>query len=304
MFWSKFWPFFPHLGRLWSPLCTLCTVKKVLQLIVLLCYNLFFVYELLGFFVFCFPGFISGVLLTPTPNIFDNIVEREEREEEGVTPVALPSIINNILKGEEGKEREAYEFGAAGAVEPKSVGIELKEGEVSVVCGLLFIEYIFAPLFGGVLPTIIGRFAAPFAAILSNFSGVIVDIIDYINGYKFAAIFTAYSPNDICLFEGLVGTYFIIVYGFIVGLLSSIYGLIAGFYGYDFTPAIGANTTHNNAFNGNDNQALVISATGLDKGLIDRICYPLIGGLKTIIIIGYLAALTATTTTATTEIGY
>ena len=102
--------------------------------------------------------------------------------------------------------------------------------------------------------------------------------------------------------EGLIGIYLIIV----AALLSRINGLISSIYGYPFAPAIGAFTTHNYNFNGNDNQALVTSATGLDNGLIDRIYYPRIGGLKTIIIFGYLAALSATTTTVTarTEIGF
>ena len=44
------------------------------------------------------------------------------------------------------------------------------------------------------------------------------------------------------------------------------------------------------------------TGSGFVNGLINKICYPLIGGLKTTIIFGYLAALTATT--ATTEIGF
>ena len=98
-------------------------------------------------------------------------------------------------------------------------------------CGLLFIEYMFVSLLGGILQTIIGLFAALFAAILSNFSGDIDGDIDHINGYKFTARVAAYFPISNGLFEGLftvgIDTYFIMVCGFIVVILSSINGLIS-----------------------------------------------------------------------------
>ena len=112
--------------------------------------------------------------------------------------------------------------------------------KIICVCGLIFIECIFAPLCGVVLQTIIGFFAASFAAILSNFSGVISDIIDYINGYKFSARMAAYFPISNGLFTVGIDTYSIMVCGFIVVILSSIYGSTPGVYGYGFAPAIGA----------------------------------------------------------------
>ena len=120
----------------------------------------------------------------------------------------------------------------------------------------------------------IGVFATYFAALISNFSGVIGHIIDYINGYKFTAELAAYLPNDdICLFEGLftpsVGVFFTTVCGIVavvlVALLSGIYGFYSGLFGYGFAPATGTDTTnnnglirapggaHNNDFNGTDN---------------------------------------------------
>ena len=116
----------------------------------------------------------------------------------------LVCLFNNIfLQGGPGageEEEGGSEFGTALA--PAQVGlIGFEEGKavavvavtltiirkIISVCGILFIEYIFVSLFGGILQTVIGGFAASFAVILSNFSGDIGDIIDYINGYNFTA---------------------------------------------------------------------------------------------------------------------
>ena len=92
------------------------------------------------------------------------------------------------------EEQGGSEFGTAIApVQPGLIGLGFEETvavavtvtiitKIICVCGLLFIEYMFAPLCGVVLQTIIGFFAALFAVILSSFGGFISGIIDHIYG--------------------------------------------------------------------------------------------------------------------------
>ena len=168
-----------------------------------------------------------------------------------------------VLTGESGagEEQVGPEFGTAVAIVPVQVGlIGFEEGEavavavvavviitkVICVCGLLFIECMFAPLCGVVLQTIIGFFAASFAAVLSNFSG---DIINYINGYEFAAEHAAHFPISNGLFIVGMDTHIIMVCVFIAVILFSIDGLQSRFYGYGFAPA--TDTTYDNGSNDN-----------------------------------------------------
>ena len=123
------------------------------------------------------------------------------------------------------------------------------------VCGYL-LRYMFVPLFSAYLQTIIGGFAAYSPILISSFNDVIGGIIDYINGYEFAAALAAYLPNYICLFEGLftpgVGVYCTTVCGFVVvfaALLSNICEFHLGVFDYidcvDYVQDIILNYYHN-----------------------------------------------------------
>ena len=158
-----------------------------------------------------------------------------------------------------GQGKDGVEVGAARAVEPEPFGTE--EGLVPVaviitkivcVCRLLFIEYLFAT-YEVVFQTIIGLFAV----FLSNFDGFIDDIIDYINGYNFTSMLAAYLPNDSGLF--VIGND---IY-FKTALLSSICGIISGFFACGFASAI--DTRHDTGFS--DNKALTDCATIAKSGV-------------------------------------
>ena len=84
----------------------------------------------------------------------------------------------------------------------------------------------------------IGVFAAYFGALISTCSDIINDIINYINGYEFAAEVAVYLPNSICLFERLsvleIALDLAMVCRFVAvvfaALLSSIYGFIQVYF--------------------------------------------------------------------------
>ena len=177
------------------------------------------------------------------------------------------------------------EFLAVGAAQMGSIGFGLEEREAGVAASKMInvCEYllgdIFAPRIGAVLQTIIGGFAALFAGLISNFGDVIGDGIGFTNRYEFSAEMDAYFPINSGLF-GELSCYLFDLFG---ALLSCIGGLISGLLGHTLVPGFGANTTHNYNFMGNANKAPASGVTGLDNDLIDRIYYPRISGLKTII---------------------
>ena len=159
--------------------------------------------------------------------------------------IACVCLFNNIglLDGpgagqeQVGAAVATVQVGSIGLGFEVAVTVAAVVSKIMFVC-LLLLEYMFAPLCGVVLQTIIGLFATEFAVLISSFNGVIGDIIDCCVRYKFAAKLAAHLR---------IGIYFIMVYGFIgaiCGALLSSIGLQSSFDGYGFAPATG--TVHDN----------------------------------------------------------
>ena len=142
----------------------------------------------------------------------------------------------------------------AGAVEKELIEIESEEAAaVSKIINII-IYWIFVCITVWLcITTIVGRFVASFAVILSSFGGLIVSTNKHINGYMFAACDTN-LPNNFCLLNGLFGIYFIMVHGFVAAItieyLSSIAASISCLYGYKIVSAISTVTTDNNGSGG------------------------------------------------------
>ena len=131
------------------------------------------------FFFLIFAFFAPGACQRPAPNII-NIIKREGEEREGgfdkggQAPSA--NIIDNYFEREE--ERE-------GEVERKGI-INICVYDLLIIYGIYFIlGYLFAPLFGVYLQTVIGLIQAP----------------DGIIGYIFAPIIGAFATHN----KGLIG---------------------------------------------------------------------------------------------------
>ena len=128
------------------------------------------------------------------------------------------AIDNICLAGEvvvEGKEVRSTFYGARKPVEAqaKTIGLGLKEGLAVEVAAIVFVisktvvvcahllEYMFAPLFGAVVQTVIDRFASSFGSLILSFNGDI-------SGIKLLCSNTRIS----LISKGLFGVYFRMVW--------------------------------------------------------------------------------------------
>ena len=155
-----------------SMLCFYCLLFLALWFICCVCFIIFF-------------SFTPGAPLTPAPNIIDIIKRESEGEEERKHDkgVLLFTPALKVIEGE-------------------------GEGINCVCCLFDLLSDTFAPLFGAGSATVIGVFAAQFAALLCKFIGVLWKLFES----SFAALLASSLQNIICLFTQRIGAYSAIKY--------------------------------------------------------------------------------------------